>query len=74
MLNNQLFRLLFIVIYIQGTDQFVLLADASESVPDLACGCTYADFQLTKKDWDRLSVIRDALQVSFSGFLSPCMN
>ena len=74
MLNNQLFRLSFIVIYIQGTDQFVLLADASESVPDLARGRTYADFQLTKKDWDRLSVIRDVLRVSFSGFLSPCMN
>ena len=48
--------------------------DASESVPDLAHGCTYADFQLTKKDWDRFSVIRDVLRVSFSGFVSPCMN
>jgi len=73
-LNNQLFHLLFTVIYIQGTDQFVLLADASESVPNLAHGHTYADFQLTKKDWDRLSVIKDALRVSFSAFVSPSMN
>ena len=53
----------------QGVDQFVLLADASEKVPPLPKDRSYADFQLTKKDWDRLSVIHEVLRVSPS-FLS----
>jgi hypothetical protein len=47
----------------QGVDQFVLLADASEKVPPLPKDRSYADFQLTKKDWDRLSVIHEVLRV-----------
>ena len=47
----------------QGVDQFVLLANASEKVPLLPKDCLYADFQLTKKDWDRLSIIHEVLRV-----------
>ena len=50
--------------HIQGVDQFVLLADASEKVPDLPKDRTYADFQLSKKDWDRLGVLSEVLRVS----------
>jgi hypothetical protein len=46
----------------QGVDQFVLLADASEKVPNLPKNRTYADFQLSKKDWDRLEVICEVLR------------
>lgn len=48
---------------VQGIDQFILLADASEKVPKLSKNRAYADFQLTKRDWDRLVVIHDVLQV-----------
>ena len=41
----------------QGVDQFVLLADGSEKVPNLPKDRSYADYQLLKKDWDRLEVI-----------------
>jgi hypothetical protein len=34
----------------------VLLADASDKVPDLK-NKNYADFELLKKDWDKLEVI-----------------
>jgi hypothetical protein len=47
----------------QGVDQFVLLADASDKVPDLPKNRSYADFQLTKKDWDCLEEIRNVLRV-----------
>jgi len=42
----------------------VLLADASDKVPDLPKNRTYADFQLSKKDWDRLEEIHNVLRVS----------
>ena len=48
---------------LEGVDQFALLADASEKVPNLPKNRGYADFQLTKKDWDRLEVVRDVLRV-----------
>jgi hypothetical protein len=49
--------------FLQGVDQFVLLADASDKVPNLPKNRCYADFQLTKKDWDRLGVIHEVLRV-----------
>jgi hypothetical protein len=48
---------------LQGVDQFVLLADASEKVPNLAKDRSYANFQLLKKDWDGLGIIHEVLQV-----------
>lgn len=50
-------------ICLKGVDQFALLADASEKVPNLPKNRGYADFQLTKRDWDRLEVLRDVLRV-----------
>ena len=47
----------------QGVDQFILLADASEKVPNLSKDRSYADYQLSKKDWDRLEVIHEVLRV-----------
>jgi hypothetical protein len=38
-------------------------SNASEKVPNLSKDRTYADFQLSKKDWDRLEVIHEVLQV-----------
>ena len=49
--------------FLQGIDQFVLLADASEKVPNLMNNRSYVDFQLSKKDWDRLGVIHEVLWV-----------
>jgi hypothetical protein len=49
----------------QGVDQFVLLADASDKVPNLTKKRCYADFQLLKKDWDRIEVLRDVLRVRY---------
>ena len=40
----------------------MLLADASDEVPDLK-NKSYSDFQLMKRDWDRLEVIRAVLRV-----------
>ncbi|KAK2461047.1 hypothetical protein APHAL10511_006936 [Amanita phalloides] len=48
--------------FMKAVDQFVLLADASDKVPDLPRDRLYADFQLSKKDWDRLEVIQDVLR------------
>jgi hypothetical protein len=47
----------------QGIDQFVLLVDASDKVPDLPKNRSYANFQLTKKDWDHLEEICNILRV-----------
>lgn len=51
-------------------DQFVLLADESNSVPDLQ-GKSYADFHLLKKDWQKVELMHEVLQVRkpFSSFL-----
>jgi len=48
---------------VQGINQFILLADASEKVPDLVKDRAYADFQLSKRDWDKLEVIHEVLRV-----------
>jgi hypothetical protein len=54
----------------QAVDQFVLLADVSEKVPKLSKDRAYADFQLTKKDWDRLEIIHEVLRVRAAPVLS----
>ena len=41
----------------------MLLADASDKVPDLPKKRLYADFQLTKNDWDHLEEIHKVLRV-----------
>ena len=52
-----------LITILQGIDQFILLADASEKVPNLSKDRSYADYQLSKKDWDRLEVIHEVLRV-----------
>ena len=59
-------------VFSQGVDQFVLLADASDKVPDLAKNRSYADFQLLKEDWDRLEILREVLWVRSLGLFSCC--
>jgi len=54
----------------QAVDQFVLLADVSEKVPKLSKDRAYANFQLTKKDWDRLEIIHEVLRVRAAPVLS----
>ena len=49
----------------QGVEQFVLLADASDRVPTLR-NKSYSDFQLMKRDWDKLEVIRAVLRVQWT--------
>ena len=48
----------------QAINQFILLADASENVPNLTKQRSYTDYHLTHKDWEHLRDIRDALMVS----------
>ena len=48
----------------QAIIQFILLADASEAVPNLTKQSSYADYHLTVHNWDHLVSIRDALRVS----------
>ena len=48
----------------QAIDQFILLADASENLPNLTKQQSYTDYLLTRKDWERLRDIQDALMVS----------
>jgi hypothetical protein len=50
-------------------EQFVLLADASDKVPDLTNNRSYADFQLSKKEWDKLEVIHEVLRVCTAKFI-----
>lgn len=54
---------MLIIAIFQGVYQFILLADASEKVPNLSKDQSYADYQLSKKDWDRLEVIHEVLRV-----------
>jgi hypothetical protein len=42
--------------------RFIQLADDSEEVPTLK-GKSYADFWLGKRDWERLTLIHEVLQV-----------
>ncbi|KAG6806576.1 hypothetical protein H0H92_010774, partial [Tricholoma furcatifolium] len=46
----------------KGLEQFILLADASDKVPDLSKNRCYSDFQLTKRDWDKLQVLHEVLR------------
>ena len=48
----------------QAIDQFILLVDASENVPNLTKQQSYTDYLLTCKDWERLKDIQDVLMVS----------
>ena len=48
----------------QAIDQFILLADASENVPNLTKQWSYTDYHLTCKDWECLRDIQDVLMVS----------
>ena len=49
---------------LQAVSQFILLADASELVPNLSNNRSYSDFHLSQRDWDRLENIKAALRVS----------
>ena len=49
---------------LQAVSQFILLADASELVPNFSNNCSYSDFHLSWRDWDRLENIKATLQVS----------
>jgi hypothetical protein len=53
-------------------EQFVLLADASKKVPDLTKNHAYADFQLSKKEWDKLEVLCEVLRVFSIRHLAIC--
>jgi hypothetical protein len=55
----------FLMFCWQGVEQFVLLADASDRVPTLR-NKSYSDFQLMKRDWDKLEVIRAVLRVQWT--------
>ena len=56
---------------LQGVDHFILLADASEKVPNLSKDWSYADYQLSKKDWDRLEVTHEVLWVCLVSTIGP---
>ena len=47
----------------KAVNRFVMLADDSDEVPDLAGDKRYADFKLTRKDWDHLARLHEVLQV-----------
>lgn len=49
--------------YEQGNDQFVCLVDANPNLPNLARHRSYANFQLTLKDWEHLTHLKDAIRV-----------
>jgi len=49
----------------QAINQFTLLADASDDMPDLSNHHSYADFHLSWWDWECLKDIMDALRVCF---------
>ncbi|KIK05961.1 hypothetical protein K443DRAFT_90372, partial [Laccaria amethystina LaAM-08-1] len=57
-------------------NQFVLLTDDSESVPDLQ-GKSYSDFRLSKQDWQNIELVHEILwepanaQQSFSSTKTP---
>ena len=50
---------------VQGGNRFIQLTDDSEKVPDLQ-GKSYTDFCLNRKEWDKLELIHEVLQVSSS--------
>ncbi|KAF9004350.1 hypothetical protein BDQ17DRAFT_1325721 [Cyathus striatus] len=54
----------------EAIDQFILLADNSNRIPDLPGNRLYSEFKLTKKDWECLNIMK-ALHQSFSKVKSP---
>jgi len=46
----------------QGINRFVQIVDDSDEVPDLT-GKSYSDFKLNKKDWDKIALVHQVLQV-----------
>jgi hypothetical protein len=54
---------------LQAVNQFILLADESDTVPDLTKNRSYADFHLTWKDWEHLENIKVALRVRLCSYL-----
>jgi hypothetical protein len=63
--------------FYQAITQFTLLVDESADLPDLSNHRSYADFHLSRREWDRLEHIRDALrepsnvQQTFSSVRAP---
>ncbi|KAF8267382.1 hypothetical protein EI94DRAFT_1801722 [Lactarius quietus] len=49
-----------------AVNQFILLTDENKSVPPLTKKCHYINFHLSSKDWEYLSLIRDALREPFN--------
>ncbi|KAF9002760.1 hypothetical protein BDQ17DRAFT_1326512 [Cyathus striatus] len=45
----------------KGVDQFVLLTDESEEVPDLPKQHLYSDFKMLKWDWKQLDTMKEVL-------------
>jgi hypothetical protein len=48
--------------FYQAITQFTLLADESSDLPSLSKHRLYANFHLSRQEWDRLEHIRDALR------------
>jgi hypothetical protein len=46
----------------QGLNLFAEAADDGDDVPNLK-GKSYADFRLRKKDWEKINLIHEVLQV-----------
>jgi len=62
-------------LFIQGINRFVQIADDSDEVPDLT-GKSYSDFKLNKKDWDKIALVHEVLQVCnilYCGYLFSLM-
>jgi hypothetical protein len=62
-------------LFIQGINRFVQIADDSDEVPDLT-GKSYSDFKLNKKDWDKIALVHEVLQVRnilYCGYLFSLM-
>jgi hypothetical protein len=55
----------------QAICQFILLADASDDIPNLSNQHSYADYHLSRRDWEHLENIKDALRVRFPILLLP---
>ena len=72
-------RILFVAFIVliefllQGISRFVQLTDDSEEVPKLK-NKMYSDFELSRDDWDRLSLMHEVLHVrSIKPFFSAQM-
>jgi hypothetical protein len=49
-------------LFIQGINHFIQIVDDSDKTPDLT-GNSYSNFKLNKKDWDKIALIHEVLQV-----------